>query len=109
MAHSTSIPVAQQTPEAQFDWYTFLRNAFINGLKAYGSSLMVAAPEPGAGAPEPALSLSRNPSHLGSGETIKNPPTPAIPAPQITKPQPSPTLPHSTLVNPALNEAWTRA
>ncbi len=36
MAHSTATRKAQQ-----FDWYTFLRSALLNGLQAYGASLMV--------------------------------------------------------------------
>lgn len=92
MAHSTSIPARQQAPKAQFDWYTFLRNAFLNGLKAYGAALMVAGRSTACE------------SHLSINESE---PAPRRPAPG--KPQPSPALPHSTLASPALNQAWTRA
>ncbi|WP_109487479.1 hypothetical protein [Occallatibacter savannae] len=60
MANSTLIPAAQQTPTSRFDWYTFLRNAFINGLKAYGASLMTVSTQ------EPALNLLKGPTHLGT-------------------------------------------
>ena len=62
MAHPTPIPAAQNS-----DWLTFLSTAFINGLNAYGASLMT------VGAPEPALTSPKNPSHLGTGETNPNP------------------------------------
>lgn len=39
MANATVPRKAQHS-----DWFTFLRSAFINGLKAYGASLMVGAP-----------------------------------------------------------------
>ena len=88
MAHSIAISAAQQTPKAQFDWYTFLRNAFINGFKAYGAALMVAAPNTACES-QPSISQSES--------------APRRQAP--AKPHPSPTLPHSALVRPA----WTRA
>jgi hypothetical protein len=39
MAHSTAIPAASHS-----DWYTILCSALIDGLKAYGASLMSIAP-----------------------------------------------------------------
>jgi len=44
MAHSTAIPAARQSATPRSDWYTFLCSAFLNGLKAYGASLMVISP-----------------------------------------------------------------
>jgi hypothetical protein len=41
MAHPTATPAPTNS-----DWYTFLRSAFINGLKAYGASFMMGAPGP---------------------------------------------------------------
>jgi hypothetical protein len=41
MAHSTAITAFHRSPKAYSDWFTFLLSAFINGLKAYGASLMV--------------------------------------------------------------------
>lgn len=92
MAHSIAIPAAQQAPKVQFDWYKFLRNAFINGFKAYGVALMVAAPN---------TACESQPS------TNQSEPAPRRHAP--AKPQPSPALPHSTLVQPAFTRIWTRA
>jgi hypothetical protein len=44
MVHSTESPAASQSATAHSDCFTFLRSAFITGLKAYGASLMVIAP-----------------------------------------------------------------
>ena len=41
MTHSTAITAFHRSPKAHSDWFTFLLSAFINGLKAYGASLMV--------------------------------------------------------------------
>jgi hypothetical protein len=101
MAHSAALPASQQTPKAHFDWYTFLRNAFLNGLKAYGASLMtVGVPEPSA----PCLPASKTwetnptsagapgPSPLGTGESCSTKPKsaeselkslPALPTPAL--------------------------
>jgi len=92
MAHSTAIPAAQQTPKAQFDWYTFLCSAFINGLKAYGASLMVTAPSTACESQIPFVQPKLTDRHLA-----------------ITTPQSSPALPHTALAKPALTQAWTRA
>jgi hypothetical protein len=48
MAHATATPTASKS-----DWYTLLRNAFLNGLKAYGASFMMGA---------------FGPLHLGTGD-----------------------------------------
>ena len=80
MTHSTTSPAIPKS-----DWYTFLRSAFINGLKAYGAALMVHTPEPtltsptapsqparlktSVGAPEPSLSFQKDESDLGTQET----------------------------------------
>jgi hypothetical protein len=60
MAHSTEIPAVSQSTKPHSDWFTLLGSAFINGLKAYGASLMVVAPlstagsQPIATSPKPA-------------------------------------------------------
>jgi hypothetical protein len=56
MAHSTTVPAASNKPATHTDWYTFLRSALIDGLKAYGASLMVVQREE-VGAPSKPRSL----------------------------------------------------
>ena len=112
MANSTATPAAPA--KLKSDWYTFLRSAFIDGLRAYGAALMVAAPEP-------TLTLSKIPSHLGTGESSRLTPmgAPCLPVletwetsrsstvhtPRVAVSQPSPALPRTPLPKPA----WTRA
>jgi len=76
MAYSTTNPTSSKS-----DWYTFLRSAFINGLKAYGASLMtVGAPGPshlGTGDNYPTLPGAPGPSHLGILESSPTGPKPA--------------------------------
>jgi hypothetical protein len=90
MAHSTPTPATSSTPAAHTDWYTFLRSAFLNGLKAYGISMMAGAP---------CLPV------LETWETSSSSPKPAILAPQVAKPQPSPALLNVTLPSPAWRNA----
>lgn len=98
MAHTAASPATPQS-----DWYTFLRSAFINGLKAYGASVMVIAPaDPSTAAtiapdrnnwtptPQSACPIHRAVSSRDGWETMNSYPVPAFP----TAP-----LPH----------AWTRA
>lgn len=80
MAHSTAIPAT-----AKSDWYTFLCSAFIDGLKAYGAALMVAAPSTPSES-QPAVCQSK----------------PAIPHRPVAK-HTIPALPHPT------KPAWSRA
>jgi hypothetical protein len=98
MAKSAATPKASQPAKENSDWYTFLRSAFLNGLKAYGASLMVVAPEP-------PLSLPKGPSHLEILETSMEGPKPAARKHPLVTPQASPALPHTTVPKPA----WSRA
>jgi hypothetical protein len=88
MAHTKAIPAASQSTKAHSDWFTLLRSAFINGLKAYGASLMVVAPL------SPAES---QPIVTSPKPTRRNAPTVAT--------QATPALPPSPLAKPA----WSRA
>ena len=44
MVQSTAFSPVSQSAKPRSDWYTILRSAFINGLKAYGASLMMVVP-----------------------------------------------------------------
>ena len=90
MTHSTATGTASQATRTHSDWYTFLRSAFLNGLKAYGISMMAGAP---------CLPV------LETWETSSSSPKPAILAPQVAKPQPSPALLNATLPSPAWRNA----
>ena len=92
MAHSTAIPAAQQTPKTRFDWYTFLRNAFLNGLKAYGACFMA-----GVGAP--------GPSHLGTWENSTKAQKASFRAQPVALSPPALALPHTPFAEPAWRNA----
>lgn len=88
MVNSKTIPAASQSATSHSDWYTFLRSAFINGLKAYGASLMTVAVAP-----------YRLP--LETWETSTTLSELAIDAAQVSKPLPSPALPLTSLAKSA--------
>jgi hypothetical protein len=87
MAHTTAIPAVSQSTKAHSDWFTLLGSAFINGLKAYGASLMVAAP----------LSTAQSQSLVTS-------PKPAPRRAPAVATEAAPALSHAPLANPA----WSR-
>jgi len=101
MANSTATPAAPA--KLKSDWYTFLRSAFIDGLKAYGAALMVAAPEP-------TLTLSKIPSHLGTGESSRLTPmgAPCLPVLETweTKMHISPSPELITVWVPHVSRSW---
>ena len=90
MTHSTATGTASQATRTHSDWYTFLRSAFISGLKSYGASLMTISPV----------------DHLESPASSTLP----ISTPIVLTPEPKPafdrnSLPHTTLPK----HAWSRA
>jgi len=90
MAHSTATGTASQATRTHSDWYAFLRSACINGLKAYGASLMTISP------------VDQLESPASSTLPIR---TPTVPT---TEPKPAfdrKALPHTTLPK----HAWSRA
>jgi hypothetical protein len=93
MVHSTKSSAGSQIAKAHSDWYTFLRSAFITGLKAYGASLMViASPD----TTETQISITAL--------------TPATHNHPVAKPQPKPAihmpaLPHCPIAKPAWRNA----
>ena len=110
MAHSTSIPATQQAPKAQSDWYTFLRNAFINGFQAYGAALMVAAPEPASSHPVNQETCTPKvgapgPSHLGTWENSTKAQEASFREQPVALSQPALALPHTPFAEPAWRNA----
>jgi hypothetical protein len=90
MAHSTATRTASQATRTHSDWYAFLRSAFINGLKAYGASLMTISPV----------------DHLESPASPTLPISPAI----VLTPEPKPAFDRKALPQTRLPKpAWSRA
>jgi hypothetical protein len=118
MAHSTTVPAASNKPATHTDWYTFLRSALIDGLKAYGVSMMAGAPwlpvletwETSSSSPKPAIHAPQvagapGPSHLGTWETKSEGSKVGLRKPLIPSPQSVPSLPQA----PAQTPVWSRA